>query len=48
MRFLLVTMRNLMVNINFDLPPITREPLCLTVRLLMVTIRILVVLTVRR
>ena len=47
MRFLLVTMRNLLVNVNFDLPPTTREPLCLTVRFLMVTMRILVVLTVR-
>ena len=41
-------MRNLMVNVNFDFPPTMREPLGLTVRFLMVTMRILVVLTVRR
>ena len=43
MRFLLVMMRNLMVNVNFDLPPTTREPLGLTVRFLMVTMRFLLV-----
>ena len=44
MRFLLVTMRNLMVNVNFDLPPTSREPLGLTVRFLMVTLRFLIML----
>ena len=39
----MVTMRNLMVNVNFDLPPTTREPLGLTVRFLMVTMRFLLV-----
>ena len=46
MRFLLVTMRNLMVNVNFDLPFTTREPLGLIVRFLiflMVTMRFLLV-----
>ena len=43
MRFLLVMMRNLMVNINFDHPPTTREPLGLMVRFLMVTMRFLLV-----
>ena len=31
-------MRNLVVNVNFELPPTTREPLGLTVRFLMGTI----------
>ena len=43
MRFLLVMTRNLLVNVNFDLPPTTREPLGLTVRFLMVTMRFLLV-----
>ena len=43
MRFLLVMMRNLLVNVNFDLPPTTRKPLGLTVRFLMVTMRFLLV-----
>ena len=47
-RGLMVMMGNLVVNVNFDLPPTMREPLGLTVRFLMVTMRILVVLTVRR
>ena len=37
MRFLLVTMRNLMVNVNFNFPPTMRESLGLTVRILLVT-----------
>ena len=36
-----LTMRNLMVNINFDLPDTTRKPLGLTVRFLMATMRFL-------
>ena len=47
MRFLLVTMRSLLVNVNFDLPHTTREPLGLTVRFLMVTMRESLGLTVR-
>ena len=44
MRLLLVTIRNLLVNIKFDLPRTTREPLGLTVSFLMVTMRFLLVL----
>ena len=43
MRFLLVMMRNPLVNRLFDLPPTKREPLGLTVRFLRVTMRFLLV-----
>ena len=43
MRFLLVMMRNPLVNRFLDLPPTKREPLGLTVRFLRVMMRFLLV-----
>ena len=43
MRFLLVSTRNLLVNVKFYLSLTLREPLGLTVRFLMVTMRFLLV-----